>query len=157
MLVQYKSSQQIPACWVLWVCYRGIALWLVRTVATEKEKPLLVVITFSLLKSLLHFPTESFPPSAYLSVSHGALCRISLFTWTLPLTLCYINFLSSQPIFSACSLASHSFARPTFHLFLWGVFLSDIDWIYLSAAVTLWKWVVSLVILSCLLSLYQQL
>lgn len=102
------------------------------------------------------FPHRLFPSLALsLSLTGSTVPYIS-FTWTLPLTLCYINFLSSQPIFSACSLTLTLLPRPTFHLFLWGAFLSDIDWIYLSAAVKLWKWVVSLLILCFSPRHYQQ-
>lgn len=90
--------------------------------------------------------------SLTLTVSHFhqercAVCLFYIMLYQFPLIathfLCQLSY-------------SHYFPRPTFHLFLWGVFLSHIDWMYLSAAVKLWKWVVSLVILCGLPSQYQQ-
>lgn len=59
-----------------------------------------------------------------ISLSH---CAIYLFYMNSPSYIILYQF----PLISAhclCPLSySHSFPRPTFHLFLWGVFLSDID------------------------------
>lgn len=100
------------------------------------------------------FPHRLFP---FLSVSpsHREHCAIYLLYMNSPSYIMLYQF-SLIPTHFLCPLSySQAFPRPTFHLFLWGVFLSDIDWVYLSAAVKLWKWVVSLVILCCLLSHYQ--
>lgn len=138
-------SWHTPACWFLWVRYHGIALWLLWRVVTEEEKPLLVVITFFPSKSLLHFPTDTFPPPPCLSVSQGA-CAIYLFYMSSPSYIMLYQFPLISTHFLCLLSYSHSFPQPTFHPILWGVFLSDIDWIYLWAAVK-----VSLVILCCLL------
>ena len=71
-LVQYS---QIPACRFLLVCYRGFALWLLWTVVTEKEKPLLAVITFPPFRNPCFISPQT---RSRLSVSPGELHRISL-------------------------------------------------------------------------------
>lgn len=83
------------------------------------------------------------------SVSRGERRAVYLFYMNSPSYIMLYQF----PLISThflCPLSySHSFPRPTLHLFL---FSSDVNWIYLSAAVKLWKWGVSLVVLCCLLS-----
>lgn len=76
-LVQYS---QIPACRFLLVCYRGFALWLLWTVVTEKEKPLLAVITFSPFEIPASFPRRLVP----VSQSHQESCAVYLFCTNSP-------------------------------------------------------------------------
>lgn len=87
------------------------------------------------------------------SEPHQEHCAVYLFYMYSPFYIMLYQFPLISTHFLRLLSSSHYVPRPTFHLFLWGVFLSDIDWMYLSAAVKLWKWVVSLVILCCLLSL----
>lgn len=85
------------------------------------------------LKSLLHFPTDPVCVSVYL-----------FFYINCPLLNYTISISSRLQPLSLRHSFLHQSPWPIFHLFLWGTFLSDIDWIYSSAAVNLWKWEVTL-------------
>lgn len=133
-----------PASWFLWQLLGHCFMAIMGIDDRERETSSGGLYFFSFFNptSFPHRLFHSFP-----CLSRSPVPYIS-FTWALPLTLCCINFLSSYPIFPTSSLTLSLFlniSSPS----LGRLFLSDIDWVCSSAAVKLWKWVVSLVILYC--------
>ncbi len=61
------------------------------------------------------------------SQPHREHCAIYLFYMNSPSYIILYQFPLISTHFLCLLSYSHSFTRPTFHLFLWGVFLSDID------------------------------